>query len=525
MRDDDDDDDDDARTLAGSARAEKWSPRAAVTPPPPPLALRAAMRARYATTFVERLDDGHARDARERPIEWLERECERVYDAKYENDARARRGTTREDGGAAGRRDANANANEEDETTTTFGDFAYGRWARTLGVKSLVEKHAWEVMCNAEAARKSKTSECAELFCAFVRRAYDDDALLFFLYCRRWLKYECALMARRGERVMRTDDLGRARAEKGRANHIDAGVHACDVSLDAKQATTVVRSIFYGVTSEGERRDASFLYATVCAMIEDAFSADATASWATRSDVDGADATKAVIRIDGYRLLKMLLSVFVDTTPPADAFVGKPIKTQSKASRREAATRDLSSAMETVEVRPKPKLPPAAVATAKPEPSPTPSAEATKEIALYHATLRAAVTDAVGKYAAALFPKEVPKQSIDEAQTKLDALAQDLLTKIIDDDAEIVDEAPMACKSYARAKESIRQGLGTPGAESPAVGASSTRDVARAILATPAIKRAVEPMLKLAVQSVKTMSATNRPVPVPRMDREPEPSL
>ena len=236
---------------------------------------------------------------------------------------------------------------------------------------------------------------------------------------------------------MRTDDLGRARAEKGRANHIDAGVHACDVSLDAKQATTVVRSIFYGVTSEGERRDASFLYATVCAMIEDAFSADATASWATRSDVDGADATKAVIRIDGYRLLKMLLSVFVDTTPPADAFVGKPIKTQSKASRREAATRDLSSAMETVEVRPKPKLPPAAVATAKPEPSPTPSAEATKEIALYHATLRAAVTDAVGKYAAALFPKEVPKQSIDEAQTKLDALAQDLLKKIIDDDAEI----------------------------------------------------------------------------------------
>ena len=483
------------------------------------------MRARYATTFVERLDDGHARDARERPIEWLERECERVYDAKYEDDARALRGTAREDGGTAGGRDANANANDEDGTTTTFGDFAYGRWARTLGVKSLVEKHAWEVMCNAEAARKSKTSECAELFCAFVRRAYDDEALLFFLYCRRWLKHECALMERRGERVMRTDDLGRARAAKGRANHIDAGVHACDVSLDAKQATTVVRSIFYGVVSEGERRDASFLYATVCAMIEDAFSADATASWATRSDVEGAGATKTVIRIDGYRLLKMLLSVFVDTTPPADAFVGNPIEAKSKTSRREAAARDLNSAMEAMEVQPKPKLPPAAAAAAKQEPSPTPSAEATNEIALYHATLRAAVTEAVGKYAAALFPKEVPKQSIDEAQTKLDALAQDLLTKIIDDDAEIVDEAPMACKSYARAKESIRQGLGTPGAESPAVGASSTRDVARAILAAPAIKRAVEPMLKVAVQSVKMASATNRPVPVPRMDREPEPSL
>lgn len=101
-----------------------------------------------------------------------------------------------EDGGVVGRRDANANANEEDETTTTFGDFVYGCWVWMLGVKLFVEKYVWEVMCNVEVVRKSKMSECVELFCAFVRRAYDDEALFFFLYCRRWLKYECVLMVR-----------------------------------------------------------------------------------------------------------------------------------------------------------------------------------------------------------------------------------------------------------------------------------------------------------------------------------------
>ena len=118
-----DDDDDDGR----GARAA--STRAAAAPKPPPLALRVAMRARYATTFVERLDDGHARDARERPIEWLERECERVYDAKYEDDARALRGTAREDGGDGGRE----GRERERERRGRDDDDVWGFRVRTLG--------------------------------------------------------------------------------------------------------------------------------------------------------------------------------------------------------------------------------------------------------------------------------------------------------------------------------------------------------------------------------------------------------
>lgn len=69
-----------------------------------------------------------------------------------------------------------------------------------------------------------------------------------------------------------------------------------------------------------------FLYVIVCVMIEDVFSVDVMVSWVMWSDVDGADAIKAVIRIDGYRLFKMLLFVFVDMILFVDVFVGKLIK-------------------------------------------------------------------------------------------------------------------------------------------------------------------------------------------------------
>jgi len=74
---------------------------------------------------------------------------------------------------------------------------------------------------------------------------------------------------------------------------------------------------------------------------------------------------------------------------------------------------------------------------------------------------------------------------------------------------EILDEAPEACKAFARARDSIAKGAGTPGSVSPAsANGSSTRDVARAILATPRVRAAIEPMLKSAVQSLKTAPAT-----------------
>ena len=117
------------------------------------------------------------------------------------------------------------NGEEAEEESQSFSDFAREYWGRAFGVKALIEKHLWEVVSNAEAARKSKKSECAELFCAFLRRSYDEEALLFFLYCRRWLKYECSLMANMGETVTKRVIIGTAQGVKHAFHHIDAGIH------------------------------------------------------------------------------------------------------------------------------------------------------------------------------------------------------------------------------------------------------------------------------------------------------------
>ena len=181
----------------GRVSAILTSPRPMATPSrapgtpvqaPPPLALRVALRERYAGTFVDTLKDSNAKHARERPVDWLEREIEACYDARLEEDVRTLRSllnetTATSSGAVEGDSSASVvNGEEAEEESQSFSDGGE-YWGRAFGVKALIEKHLWEVVSNAEAARKSKKSECAELFCAFLRRSYDEEALLFFLYC------------------------------------------------------------------------------------------------------------------------------------------------------------------------------------------------------------------------------------------------------------------------------------------------------------------------------------------------------
>lgn len=582
----------------------------ATASPPPPLALRSALRERYAGSFVERLRDENAARARERSLDWLEREIEACYDARYVEDAKSLRGLLGENGEVSNvglnsavrstdgeergeeveRREtrtpsASEEASREQEKTPTtrgadveddddeaqsFSDFVFEYWGRTFGVRNLVEKHLWEVICNAEAARKAKRSDCAELFCAFIQRSYDEEALLFFLYCRKWLKHECASMARRGERVFAKETVS---AHSKVAGQVDSGLHVCDVALDERQTLCIVRSIFSG-GSDAPKKDTTFLHATIKAMVEDAFSSNAEASWASQRNGVGSDHNgKSGVLMDGYRLLKMLLSVFFDTKPPPGVILksSKPVKSH----KTERHAKNLSTAMEALAVDENTQ--PAPAKTAPPAPRPrqpikkeedkpkaTPSQPQEKvvvtkpvvtapeqkkapivnestppvqapasavaplsnktsndvslvsaEIDRYGGAASTALSEAVGKYAAALFPKQVAPEVISQAETKINAVAQEMLKRVIGNSSdpsvsqEILEEAPEACKAFARARDSIAAGVGTPGSESPAsANGSSTRDVARAILATPHVRAAIEPMLKSAVQSLKTAPPT-----------------
>jgi hypothetical protein len=374
-------------------------------------------------------------------------------------------------------------------------------------------------MCNAEAGRKSKTSECCELFCAFVRGAYDDEALLFFLYCRRWAQAALSDATKRGERVTSSSSSVEARGAGGVedanvSSSSSPGINLCEMSLDIKQALTIVRLIFVGGEAEGAggTSSSSFLHATVRAMIDDAFNTDwATAKGATTTPKQSLITGAEPVRMDVYRLLKMLLSVFVDTTPPANATPAKTTTTRNATPKTSTSTRGLEAAMNAV------ALDNDAVKSSsqREEQDAPPPPDRSAEIARYELAVRAALADAASKYAAAVFPAKVPRATISDAEIELNAAAQDLLTRVIDnasldgdETADIVNEAPAACKAYARARASLLSGAGTPGSESPAMG-SSTRDIARALLATPKMRQTIEPLLKNAVEALKSSSSTD----------------
>ena len=131
-----------------------------------------ALRERYRGTFVDGLRDANAAHAREHGVGWTERHIERAYDARYARDVKAlwelSTGGDDEDNDDD-RASPSSQASHPSSSQQSFDGFVFEWCGRSFGVRALIEKRAWELMCNAEAGRKSKTSECCVCVCAFVR--------------------------------------------------------------------------------------------------------------------------------------------------------------------------------------------------------------------------------------------------------------------------------------------------------------------------------------------------------------------
>jgi hypothetical protein len=125
-----------------------------------------------------------------------------VYDERYAHDvaelefaAGCVRDEKKKRGGGGGGGTAGGDADDESDAAAAiieaalaprpFPEYVLAHCARRYGVKSLAEKAAWELMCNAEAARSAGAHTSVDLFCAFCNRGYDDEELMFFLYVRQ----------------------------------------------------------------------------------------------------------------------------------------------------------------------------------------------------------------------------------------------------------------------------------------------------------------------------------------------------
>ena len=181
-----------------------------------------------------------------RPVAWLMRHVEEMYDARYAKDTADLRGG---DGGATG--------DEEAPGGSPFPAFVVDFFSKRYGLRSLIDTACWDLLFSVAAARRDNLE--VEVFARFLSEAYDPDDLLFFLYVRSVAQKELGVSFR-----SRWTELGRSGAAAG-APSSGAGGDPAPLYLTLREAQLVSRVVF------GSEADP--LYKTFVAIVERAIGA------------------------------------------------------------------------------------------------------------------------------------------------------------------------------------------------------------------------------------------------------------
>ena len=124
------------------------------------LASTRSQRARGDTSAV-------AKPPRVRPLSWLMRLIEEIYDARYARDTAEL---------------ARDKGNGGDDGTRLFPVFVIDHLSKRYGLEKIVEATCWDLLCSAHAHRQHLGD--VEIFARFLQELYDADDVLFFLYVR-----------------------------------------------------------------------------------------------------------------------------------------------------------------------------------------------------------------------------------------------------------------------------------------------------------------------------------------------------
>ena len=252
-----------------------------------------AVRARYPTWANLSLENVSL--ARQHPLPWLLKVIEDLYDARYAHDVAELEYLSGGDPDDADPDDIFG--------AHPFPDFVHAFLGRQYGVRSLAEKAAWEVMCNAEAARSAGLHASVDLFCAFCNLGYDDEELMFFLYVRQTLLMEC------GRGLGGSDSP--VKSDAARRFHAGAPTPAAapTAALSERLARDVTRRVFGGAASGG------MLYQAVSQLVGDYF--DERRAAIREEAKAGRGEKNAPALMDAYYYLKLMLSAYRDTRPGA----------------------------------------------------------------------------------------------------------------------------------------------------------------------------------------------------------------
>eukprot|EP00899_Mesostigma_viride_P006001 jgi/Mesvir1/15401/Mv06586-RA.1 len=236
---------------------------------------------------------------------------------------------------------------------------------KQYGLRSLVDRAVWELLCNAEAAAQCNAHLAVDLFCSFLQETYSLEELFFFLHCRHHLVAfvgSCWSQDTRGPApiqgqgtagsttpvptpgpvvvdvgmtsqfvdTLRRSNSGTFVAEPSApAAPSVSALPPCHSHLSLSHCLAVTRAIFGG--GRLADRHLALLYRTAVQLLHTVFEdkrkgagggkggdLGATgASWASTGESAGVGDGKAggKVRITGYEFLQVLLVLFHATTP------------------------------------------------------------------------------------------------------------------------------------------------------------------------------------------------------------------
>jgi hypothetical protein len=115
-----------------------------------------------------------------RPLSWLLRIIEEIYDARYVHDTSELTDSSEANKAAGAPKDV--------KLSKIISVFVMDFFVKKYGLKSLVDQTCWDLLYNLHALRKDHLE--AEVFGRFLEETYDPDDMLFFLYVRSVVQRE-----------------------------------------------------------------------------------------------------------------------------------------------------------------------------------------------------------------------------------------------------------------------------------------------------------------------------------------------
>lgn len=244
-----------------------------------------------------------------RPLSWLMRLIEEIYDNRYARDTAELR---EEAEGAAG---ATA-APPKSRGPSDFPSFVVEFFSKRYGLPQLIDQTCWDLLYNVHAARKEYLE--VEVFARFLEEYYDPDDLLFFLYVRSVVQKELRFTFRSRWTELGKSVLGADKTPKA-------------IFMSQRECQLVARVVF---GAEGDP-----LYRTFMALVDSRLQAGPAAVSTRSGRSTGGDSR----RIEVMQFLHLALTEYHDTRPAeeleARGYGGNPGDGQSRSGSAVVATR------------------------------------------------------------------------------------------------------------------------------------------------------------------------------------------